>query len=291
MPQYLFQGQRDSGGNVGPTLQKMQDKALFAKDKADLLEKAASAVLPVGLALGTYSSPAEGAILHPGQISTKTMQDILTATKRGARPQDILRDFGMVHDGKNWNKFVPNEFNSDALSSLFSKQTPYGTYKGYTGSGSGMTLKDLLTNAPKESRDTPLEFVSKDIGSGGGFGGYFTPNRDKPVIGLNVRDGRMLNEMQGSLAHEGVHAYDKAIGRSAGANPDLLRQETLQLLSDRAGRPINRMEAYRGNRGEIRAGQDAFITQEGPENYRGLQSMFDAMHGGAIADPKTFWGN
>lgn len=291
MPQYLFQGQRDSGGNVGPTLQKMQDRARFARGKADLMEGAANVALPLGAALGTYSSPAEGAILKPDQISTKTIQDILTATKRGARPQDILRDFGMVYDGKNWQQYIPDQFNRSALSDLFASKTPFGTYKDFKGGGQGMTLKDIITNAPKESRDVPLEFVNNPIGKGTNFGGYYTPNREKPIIGLNVRDGRSLNEMLASLSHEGIHPYDHAINRSHGANPDTIRHETLQLLSGRANRPVDKVEAYRANSGERRAEMNAFITAEGPENWRGLQSMYDARYGGAIADPKTFWGD
>lgn len=261
MPRYLFQGTADSGGQQGPTLQRVQDRALFQRGKANVLENLFDTVAPLGM----YSGDAHGRLGLPNMSSVEKAT-LKQAIKNGATPQQILRDFNLFYDGKNWSRYTPDEMTD--LSQFFAKQNKYGRMEDYMGP-SVMSLGDVVKNSPLLHKDIPVHL--KDL-KNDGIGGYAQPSYTNPSIAINMRNGRSPQELFDSLGHEYNHIVEP-VGRSQGTSPSQISPQVLQRLSAQEGKNIDAYTTYLHNTGEIRARANSALNKDA-SGYTGLSDLF-----------------
>ena len=286
LPKLNFQKHMDSEGRLGPTLRKLADRAAFKKDKANFLENVFDLVAPLGL----YSKEAHGGLFKATGMSPADLTKVRTARSRGATDRDILRDFGLVYDGRNYLKYTPDDIDESLLASLFGRKTPFGTYAKPTGSGTEMTLKDIITNS--RTPDTKVLIENKPFTGQGDYTGYYQPNKNNPIVGLNLREGRTMPEMREVVGHEGNHALDHQINYlGAGSNPADVPKYITDDLSRKKGRVVSPEEAYLMNRGEERSFTNGFLARYGVDEYRGPQSVFDSHGFNFRHDPNNRWGD
>jgi hypothetical protein len=259
MPRYLFQGTADSAGHNGPTLQRLQDRALFNRGKANTLET----LFDVASPLGMYSGEAHGRLGLPG-ISIAEKQLLKKAIEGKASPQQILKDFNLFYDGKNWSRYTPDELSD--LSNFFAKKNKYGRLEDYAGPSS-LSLGDVIKNTPESYRNIPVGL--KDLGMGKGGIAYPGSN---PAIDINVRNGRNMREIADTIGHEGQHITEP-MGRSQGANPDDIPKYLLDRAQKTVGREVSPLEMYYHNRGEIRAEGNSFLNRDA-DSFTNLADLF-----------------
>lgn len=287
---FIGQGHRDSLGGLGPTSQRLVDRSNYNKWKGDTASTLASLFSPLSTSLGMYSGDAHGRLIRASNLTPQIMTEVRTAKARGMTDREILQKYGLINDGFGWNKYVPDEIDDALIKSFYGKRHPIGTLI-QPNSPTEMSLKDIVRNT-----STPdVRFKSGPIPAdkSGLVGGLFDySNLNNPYVALNTREGRKLTELRQSLGHEIQHPHDMIIEqRSFGFNPSHTRDYHRLNAARTSGRSnVSDMEIYAHNAGERRADINGFLATEGPENYRGLQSVYDSLNRNFQYDPRINWG-
>lgn len=107
MPRYLFQGQQDSQGQSGPTLQRIADKAALQRTKREGLEALFDLVAPMAM-----YSPEAGASWAGVLSKTANLQKLEEAKgllASGKSPQEVWKSsgWGLSPEGK-WMYEIPD---------------------------------------------------------------------------------------------------------------------------------------------------------------------------------------
>lgn len=270
----LGQGHKDSQGRSGPTTQKLVDRHTYNQWKGDVASNLASLFSPLSTSLGLYSGDAHGRLIRASNLTPEIMTEVRTAKARGMTDREILQKYGLVHDGFGWNKYVPDEIDDDLIRSFYGGKHPIGTLTK-PKTPTEMSLADIVKNTSTPNMRFKTGPMSPSIG-----GVFDYSDLTNPYIQLNTREGRTLSELRKSLAHEVQHPHDKIIEqRSFGFNPNNTQIYHRQNAARLTGRNnVSDMEIYAHNAGERRADINGFLATEGPENYRGLQSVFDSLN-------------
>ena len=257
---------RDSRGNVGPTMQRIQDLYRFKKMRGDALENIFNVVAPLGM----YSGDAQG-IINPFKSFSPGLKE---AIGRGASRKEMLDKHNAVWTGKKWEEFTPDQLTGNL-------------------SGSG-PLSRYISNVPEGIKNVPVGF--KDLGPENG--GVFYPAHNM----IEINSNRPVSAKQQSLLHEPQHANDlQTLGRSAGADPRQINPEHVQDLQSmlREMRSKNdlsytNMDHYLHNQGEIRARLNDRLQTGMKNDYldQGLQSVFNKRVGPVDYQyhPELIWG-
>lgn len=122
MADYLFQGNRDSQGQEGPTHQKLVDRAAFQQDKTNALES----LFDVAAPLGMYSGEAQGSI---NPLTMLQQAKLGKALQKGANERMLFEDEGIVRSGQyDWGKFEPDPI-KQSFRDRFTAPNPHGLVK------------------------------------------------------------------------------------------------------------------------------------------------------------------
>ena len=268
MPQYLYQGQKDSSGQTGPTLQRLADRFEFDSNKRKGLETLFETVAPMAM----YSGDAEAA-LKPAFLSATRKGLILDKMKSaGASERQIYDALKLIFDGKGYNHFA-----SDQL-----KLPP----KGKNITKPAFALSNV---SPKDS--VGVRFKSDLPDNLGGFvsrdSSWFPINKaNRITINSNLDDTQRAN----SFGHELQHVLDMNVhNRSYGTNPGNITEKqrflaTKQNQNVNPGQGLNQEDIYYHNLGEIRGRLNGLLNTE-PEKYQGLSSVFE----GQKYNPNLIW--
>lgn len=268
MPRYLFQGQADSSGQTGPTLQRLADKAEVDRIKRTSLESLFENVAPLAL----YSGEAEAA-LRPSFLGGTRKLSILEKMKSaGASDRQIFDALKMVFDGKGYNHFT-----NDAL-----KLPPQGVDRV-------KPLSSVSNIDPKHSIGT---YFRRDLADN--LGGSVAVDRNwLPIMRankVNINNKHTDLQRAESLGHELQHVYDMNVyNRSAGVSPSNISEaQRMQMtkLNQKAnpGQGLNAEDVYYHNVGEIRGRLNGMLQTE-PDKYQGLSSVFE----GQKYNPDLIW--
>lgn len=197
MPRYLFQGQKDSVGQTGPTLQRIADRANFERSKREIAENVFEALSP----LAAYSGEAQGALLFGKQISKDLNKNLAAKMDReGATQREIYNATGLLSPIKTsaavaeplgihgrGRILAPEEAAKNAgLLSRYEQGLPTALRAGDI-----MDFPALFERVPK-AKNTPV-IINKepsDLGlrPGDKTRGYFTPHTEpfsKGYVWLN----------------------------------------------------------------------------------------------------------
>ena len=188
VPRYLFQGQNDSTGQTGPTLQKLADRANFERSKRELAENVFETVSPLGM----YSGEAEGALLFGKQISKELNKNLAAKMAReGATQREIYKATGLVAP-MNYSFAVAEPMGIHGRGRILSPEDAArnaGVLSRYNQvlptavrAGDIMDFPEFFARVPK-AKNTPviLNKAPSDLGfrSSDQAVGYFTPH-EKP---------------------------------------------------------------------------------------------------------------
>lgn len=268
MARYLFQGHRDSSGRIGPTLQRLADRAEVARVKRTTLETLFEIVAPMAL----YSGEAEAA-LRPAFLAGTRKTGLLEKMKSaGASDRQIFDALKMVFDGKGWNNYTDDALKLPAQG--LDRTKPLSSVSNMDPNHSiGVRFKgDLPDN----------------------LGGYVGVDRNwLPLMrAKNVTINNKHTDLQRaeSLGHELQHVYDMNVyNRPAGVSPSNISEAQLMQMTklnqkNNPGQGLNAEDVYYHNIGEIR-GRLNGLLQTDPQRFDGLASVFE----GQKHNPDLYW--
>ena len=265
MPNYLFQGTKDSQGQEGPTRQKMADRHSFNQSKARALES----LFEVAAPLATYSGEAQGAI-NPLSMLQRGYLD--KALAKGATEKQLFKDHGLVRSGdRSWGKFEEDLINP-SFRGKFTAPDRYGLVKPIQPEE--MRLSDIFSSPLIGGGNAKVSLQSMDNSLVGGLdiagvkNGVYRPDN---TIKVNSNKLRRPDEFDGTLQHEYQHLIDYLRKQSSGTNVG----------------EAGSTQRYFHNIGEVRARQNDFLNNS-PEIYNGLESVFDNI--GQKFNPQMLYG-
>lgn len=267
MADYLFQGNRDSQGQEGPTQQKLVDRAAFQQDKTNALES----LFDVAAPLGMYSGEAQGSI---NPLTMLQQAKLGKALQKGANERMLFEDEGIVRSGQyDWGKFEPDPI-KQSFRDRFTAPNPHGLVKP-KGAGS-MSLQDIFdmkipggANAKIDFKELPPDIFALATPAGIGSSGVYRPSN---LIEYNTERLRKPAEHVGTIQHEYQHILDKLRGLSAGANPKNITQRSMQ-KSGHTPDTYDATQHYLHNIGEVRARQNDMLNNN-PGMYTDISSVF-----------------
>lgn len=285
MPNYLFQGQADSQGQLGPTLQKVADNAAFSKDKANALEGLFNAALPVGGSMMTYSPEAEAAIRPLNSLQHNTLDKIL---KQGpVNERQLFEDHGIVKSGPySYGHFTPDnpkESWQNVLKDLSNSKTP-----------SEMKLSDIFDTQMPIGGNAVVRFAPDsnvfNKGSMSKSGLVDGKMQHDNIINVNSAPNDKT-KFTGTVQHELQHVLDYLGGRSYGSNPSdygtVGKLRAVLKNSKDVPSDFTNVNRYYHNIGEVRARQNDMLNNE-PGRYTDISSVFRT--DGQPYHPHLLWG-
>lgn len=251
-----------------PTLNNLwSDSKVGTQEK--LLRSVASLAemfTPLSTSLAGYSPEAKAALLPASVIEAKLGRRALRA---GVSHDKLLNRKGIVHDGKEWNRFFKDDIDQERILKALREDD---------------SSQSLLKNFWRHSNDDPrvraVGTTSFRFDPTIQYQGQFTPSNSRLQSGsIEVSPNYPLSEIKNTIRHEGQHSIDSFLGRSSGTEA-MLDSDT-----------------YLHNLGEVRARLNASLGSlaEGgtipgkvlnPKRYEGLQDLF--YEGTNLGDPSRF---
>ncbi len=161
---------------------------------------------PIGTA-ALYSPEAEAALVPASVIEARLAR---RATRAGVSPDKLLRRKQLVHDGKDWNRYIFDDLDKDRILYAM-REDP--------------TNRGLLRNFWKHDSDDPrlraIGGTQVEFNPALADQGQFTPSGSSYMNGnIEVNPNNTFNSVKNTVRHEGQHALDNFLGRSDGASPD-----------------------------------------------------------------------